>query len=134
MLLVMTSSAVVSVTMFTEGSKLIVSPSFASASAWRSEPGPLSFPLVTVMVVAARFPFAVVRCASANKMDFNVRVNLFFHKHDLGADQCVLFSSMEVTSAVGGWHAALGIGANLGVGVGLGVDGDAPGKQEFAAR
>ena len=51
MLLVMTSSAVVSVTIFTEGSKLIVSPSWASASAWRSEPGPLSFVLVTVMYV-----------------------------------------------------------------------------------
>jgi hypothetical protein len=32
--------------------KLIVSPSFASASAWRNEPGPLSFALVTVMVFA----------------------------------------------------------------------------------
>lgn len=62
----MVSSAVVSVTMFTEGSKLIVSPSWASAIAWRSEPGPLSFPLVTVIVVAGRFPLAVVRCASAN--------------------------------------------------------------------
>src|SRR5439155_16726439 len=34
------------------GSKLIVSPSFASASAWRSEPEPLSFMLMTVMVAA----------------------------------------------------------------------------------
>src|SRR2546430_15081480 len=32
--------------------KLIVSLSCASASAWRSEPGPLSFVLVTVMVSA----------------------------------------------------------------------------------
>ena len=66
MLLAMVSSAVVSVTTPTEGSKLIVSPSCASASAWRSEPAPLSFPLVTVIVVAGRFPLAVVRCASAN--------------------------------------------------------------------
>ena len=65
-LLSIASSAVVSVTVFTEGSKLIVSPSWASASACRSEPGPLSFPLVTVIVVAGRFPLAVVRCASAN--------------------------------------------------------------------
>jgi hypothetical protein len=34
------------------GSKLIVSPSVASASAWRSEPAPLSCVLVTVMVAA----------------------------------------------------------------------------------
>ncbi|PYL74257.1 MAG: hypothetical protein DMF26_11630 [Verrucomicrobia bacterium] len=32
--------------------KVIVSPSFAMASAWRSEPAPLSFVLVTVMVAA----------------------------------------------------------------------------------
>jgi hypothetical protein len=32
--------------------KVIVSPSLASTSAWRNEPGPLSFVLVTVMVVA----------------------------------------------------------------------------------
>ena len=32
--------------------KVIVSPSFASASAWRSEPGPLSFVFVTVMTSA----------------------------------------------------------------------------------
>ena len=30
----------------------LVSPSFASASVWRSEPGPLSFVLMTVMVAA----------------------------------------------------------------------------------
>ncbi|PYL25158.1 MAG: hypothetical protein DMF44_03075 [Verrucomicrobia bacterium] len=30
----------------------IVSPSFASVSAWRSEPGPLSFVFVTVMMFA----------------------------------------------------------------------------------
>ena len=42
-----------------------MSLSCVSASAWRSEPGPLSFPLVTVIVVAGRFPSAVVRCASA---------------------------------------------------------------------
>jgi len=35
-----------------EGSKLIMSLSFASASAWRNEPGPLSFVLMTVMVAA----------------------------------------------------------------------------------
>src|SRR5206468_10618992 len=33
-------------------SKLIVSPSFASASAWRNEPAPLSFVLITVNVAA----------------------------------------------------------------------------------
>src|SRR5438093_11938952 len=39
--------------------KLIVSLSCASASAWRSEPGPLSFVLVTVMVSArADMPIA----------------------------------------------------------------------------
>jgi hypothetical protein len=32
--------------------KLIVSPSFASASAWRNEPAPLSLVLVTVIVSA----------------------------------------------------------------------------------
>ena len=32
--------------------KLIVSPPLASASAWRSEPGPLSFVLETVMMFA----------------------------------------------------------------------------------
>ena len=32
--------------------KLIVSPSFASASAWRNEPAPLSFVFVTVVVAA----------------------------------------------------------------------------------
>jgi hypothetical protein len=63
---VIASSAVVNVTVATEGSKLIVSPSWASASACRSEPGPLSFVLVTVIVVAGRFPLAVVRCPSAN--------------------------------------------------------------------
>ena len=31
--------------------KSIVSPSFESASAWRNEPGPLSFVLVTVMTI-----------------------------------------------------------------------------------
>ena len=35
--------------------KLIISPSLASASAWRNEPGPLSFVLVTVIVVAQTF-------------------------------------------------------------------------------
>lgn len=40
-------SAIVPVT-----AKSIVSPSFTSTSAWRNEPGPLSFALVTVMVVA----------------------------------------------------------------------------------
>jgi hypothetical protein len=34
--------------------KVIVSPSFASASAWRSEPGSVSFVFVTVIVVACR--------------------------------------------------------------------------------
>ncbi|PYI49357.1 MAG: hypothetical protein DMF11_01330 [Verrucomicrobia bacterium] len=32
--------------------KVIVSPSLASASAWRNEPAPLSLVLVTIMVVA----------------------------------------------------------------------------------
>src|ERR1051326_3286711 len=44
--------------------KLIVSPSFASASAWRNEPGPLSFRLVTVMMLAGAR--RAIRCASAN--------------------------------------------------------------------
>jgi len=35
-----------------DGSKLIVSPLTASASAWRNEPGPLSLVLVTVIVAA----------------------------------------------------------------------------------
>ena len=34
------------------GSKLIVLPSLASASAWRNEPGPLSLVFVTVVVAA----------------------------------------------------------------------------------
>ncbi|PYL71148.1 MAG: hypothetical protein DMF26_20010 [Verrucomicrobia bacterium] len=43
--------------------KLMVSPSLASASAWRNEPGPLSFRLVTVMMFAGARQ--IVRCANA---------------------------------------------------------------------
>src|SRR5882724_6485706 len=54
MLLLMTSSALVTemVCPLSEGSKSIVSPSCESTSACRNDPGPLSFVLVTVMVVA----------------------------------------------------------------------------------
>jgi predicted membrane protein len=43
--------------------KVIVSPSFAMASAWRNEPGPLSFVLVTVMV-AARTCIAIAQSSA----------------------------------------------------------------------
>jgi hypothetical protein len=33
-------------------------------------------------------------------MDFNVGANLFFPKQDLGAEQCVLFSSTKVMGVV----------------------------------
>ncbi|PYJ29735.1 MAG: hypothetical protein DME80_02550 [Verrucomicrobia bacterium] len=54
MFLVITSSAVVSVTVcpLSAASKLIMSPLFASTSACRNEPGPLSLVLMTVMVAA----------------------------------------------------------------------------------
>ena len=38
---------------FSDELKLIMSPSTASASAWRSEPAPLSLVLVTVIVAAS---------------------------------------------------------------------------------
>ena len=47
-----TNSPLVRVTVVTLGAKLIVSPGDASTIACRKEPDPLSFPLVTVMVVA----------------------------------------------------------------------------------
>ena len=52
--LTIASSAVVSrmVWPLSAGSKLIVSPPLASASACRNDPGPLSFPFVTVMTFA----------------------------------------------------------------------------------
>ena len=51
MLLLMKSSSLVNpIVPVTANS--IVSPSFASVSAWRSEPGPLSFVFVTVMMFA----------------------------------------------------------------------------------
>src|SRR5215831_8098787 len=54
MLLSITSSSLVNamVCPFSDTSKFIVSPSLASASAWRSEPGPLSLVLVTVITFA----------------------------------------------------------------------------------
>src|SRR3954462_12202205 len=54
MLLLMTSSALVRETVcpLSEASKSIVSPSCESTSAWRNEPEPLSFVLVTVMMSA----------------------------------------------------------------------------------
>ena len=51
-LLSTTSSPLVSAIVPVGDAKLIVSPSEAVASAWRSEPAPLSFVLVTVHVVA----------------------------------------------------------------------------------
>ena len=53
--LLIASSPVVSpiVRPFSARSKLIVAPSLASASAWRNEPGPLSFVLVTIVVGVA---------------------------------------------------------------------------------
>ena len=47
-----TNSPLVRVTVVTLGAKLIVSPGEASRIACRKEPGPLSFPFVTVMVAA----------------------------------------------------------------------------------
>src|SRR4029077_2040381 len=54
-LLLITSSPLVRLMIcpLSEESKLIVSPSLASASAWRNEPGPLAFVLVTVMTSAS---------------------------------------------------------------------------------
>ena len=49
--------------------KVIVSPSFASASAWRSDPGPPSLVLVTVMVVAC----AEIRVAQSSAMQIRIR-------------------------------------------------------------
>ena len=60
----------------------IVSPSFASASAWRNEPDPLSFRLVTVMMFAGAR--RVVRCASVNGIALTAtsetRINAFQSK------------------------------------------------------
>ena len=50
---------------FREESNSMVSPPGASASAWRSEPGPLSAVVVTVIVVAGLFLLVVALCASA---------------------------------------------------------------------
>jgi hypothetical protein len=47
-----TNSPLVRVTVVTLGAKLIVSPGEAAMIACRKEPGPLSFPFVTVMVAA----------------------------------------------------------------------------------
>ena len=47
-----TNSPLVRVTVVTLGAKLIVSPDEALRIACRNEPGPLSFPLVTVTVTA----------------------------------------------------------------------------------
>ena len=47
-----TNSPLVRVTVVTLGAKLIVSPDEALRIACRNEPGPLSFPFVTVMVAA----------------------------------------------------------------------------------
>ena len=47
-----TNSSLVRLTVVTLGAKLIVSPGEALTIACRKEPGPLSFPLVTVMVAA----------------------------------------------------------------------------------
>ena len=61
MLLLMKSSSLVN-PIVPVTAKIIVSPSFASASAWRNEPGPLSLVLVTVMVSA----FAGIATAQSN--------------------------------------------------------------------
>ena len=62
------SSPLVSVILcpLSDESKLIVSPSFASTSAWRSEPGPLSLVLMTV-IVAADAALVLSRIAPAKK-------------------------------------------------------------------
>ena len=64
MFLSMASSALVRLMVcpLSAGSKLIVSPLFA-ASAWRSEPAPLSFVLVTV-IVAARAAIAIAQSSA----------------------------------------------------------------------
>ena len=46
--------------------KLMVSPSFALASACRNEPGPLSFVLVTVIVVACAWITTAQQHANGN--------------------------------------------------------------------
>src|SRR5205085_1896731 len=51
-MLVLTSSSPLVSPIVPVTAKLMVSPSLASASAWRNEPGPLSFVFVTVMVAA----------------------------------------------------------------------------------
>ena len=50
--LLITNSPLVSVTVATLGAKLIVSPGEALRIACRNDPGPLSLPFTTVMVVA----------------------------------------------------------------------------------
>ena len=73
-LLFTSSSPLVSVIVAgVETEKSIVSPSFAFASAWRNEPAPLSFVLVTVMVAAC----AVCTLAIAAKTSV-VRSVFFF--------------------------------------------------------
>ena len=47
-----TNSPLVRLTVLTLGTKLIISPDEALRIAWRKEPGPWSFPFVTVMVPA----------------------------------------------------------------------------------
>jgi hypothetical protein len=47
-----TNSSLVRLTVLTLGTKLIISPDEALRIAWRKEPGPWSFPFVTVIVAA----------------------------------------------------------------------------------
>ena len=59
------------------GSKSIVSPSLASVSAWRSEPGPLSFVLITV-IVFARAGVAIAQSSSTQAAAKRIRITLAF--------------------------------------------------------
>src|SRR5438132_2769263 len=98
MTLLFTSSSPLARVIVPVTANVIVSPSFAMASALRSEPGPLSLVLVTMMVVG-------VAVAVAVEVGLGVGVNV------------------AVVIAVGvGVGLAVAVGVAVGVGVGVGLD------------